>query len=160
MKVRGMFLAAWLLAAGPALAEPAFQRLLPLLVDLPGFTAGKADGMTLDTGQGAMTTANRHYRKDDKSLEANVIVGQAAEGVLAQVGTGIKVETSEGHMLPGEADGFQLLKIFSAQEASGSLLVALGKQAALSVSYKGLSEADALALARKLDWKALAAAAK
>jgi len=39
-------------------------------------------------------------------------------------------------------------------------LVALDKEAMFSLSYNGLSEDEALALAEKFDWKAIQAATK
>ena len=37
--------------ASSAAADRAFKLLMPLLVDLPGRTGEKADGMTMETGQ-------------------------------------------------------------------------------------------------------------
>jgi hypothetical protein len=81
-----------------------------------------------------------------------------AQGVLAGVAAGMKIETSAGHMISGEIDGFRVVKSYNDNDKSGALIVALGKQAALTFSYRNLPEDDAVALARKLDWKALAAA--
>jgi hypothetical protein len=45
-------------------------------------------------------------------------------------------------------------------QPSGSLIVALDKNAMFNFVYEGLAEDDALALADKFDWKAMQAAAQ
>src|ERR1700744_5984785 len=55
--------AAWL--ASPALAEEAFERLYPFLVDLPGWTGGKPGGVAMSIGSVSIMTASRKYKRDD-----------------------------------------------------------------------------------------------
>ena len=52
-------LAALGLSATPAFAEPAFKKLLPFLIDLPGWQGAKPDGMTM---------ATRRYQKASASF--------------------------------------------------------------------------------------------
>jgi hypothetical protein len=152
--------AANLSAAAPAKADPAFKRLIPLLVDLPGWTGAKPDGMTMEMGEGAMTTAGRKYSKAAATIDVAIVTGPSAAGALAPIVSGMKVETSDGHALAGEIDGFKVMKTYTNSSKSGALMVALGKAAVMTFSYSALGEDDAVALARKLDWKALAAAAE
>lgn len=146
------------LSAAPALAESAFKRLVPFLVDIPGWQGAKADGMTMDTGGGEMTMASRRYQKDSATFEAGVIKGGAAIGALASVNAGMKIETADMHMLPGEIGGFKALRTYNNTEKSGALLVKLADDAILNISYRGISEEDALALAGKFDGKGMLAA--
>jgi hypothetical protein len=46
----------------------------------------------------------------------------------------------------------------SGRVLSGAILIALGKEAMFTLSYNGITEDEALALADKLDWKAIQAA--
>ena len=144
----------------PACAEPAFQRLTPLLVDIDGWQGKKPDGMSMDMPNGSMTTATREYDKGPARLHASVVVGVAAVGALTPLVTGMNVNTSEGHMLTDTLHGMKVLKSYTTAQKSGALLVALDKDAMFSLSYNGLSEDEALALAEKFDWKAIQAAAK
>ena len=91
---------------------------------------------------------------------ASVMVGQVAAGALAPMQAGMNITTSEGHMLSGNMHGMQVLKSYTPAQKSGALLVALDKEAMFSLSYNGLSEDEALALAEKFDWKAIQAATK
>jgi hypothetical protein len=152
--------AALLLAAAPAAADPAFKRLVPLLVDLPGFTGQKPDGMTMEMGEGALTTASRKYAKPPATIDVVVTAGAMAAGAMAPLMSGMKYETTEGHMIPAEIAGFKVLKTWNESEKSGALLVALDKASMLTFSYRGIAEDEAVGLAQKLDWKGLAAAAK
>lgn len=149
-----------LLTASTARAEPAFQRLTPLLVDLDGWQGKKPDGMSMDMPNGSMTTATREYQKGSSRANASVVVGQAAIGALTPLTSGININTGEGHMLTDTVGGMKVLKTYTTKQKSGALLVALDKDAMFSFSYNGLGEDEAVALAQKFDWKAMQAAAK
>ncbi len=149
-----------LLTIVSARAEPAFQRLTPLLIDLDGWQGKKADGMSMDMPNGSMTTATREYQKGSAKANVSIVVGQTAVGALAPMVTGMNLKTSEGHMLTDTVQGMKVLKTYTTAQKSGALVVALDKDAMFSFSYSGLPEDDALALAQKFDWKAIQAAAK
>src|ERR1700761_4545613 len=96
----------WTISA--ARAEPAFQRLTPLLVDLDGWQGKKPDGMSMEMPGGAMTTATREYQKGSSKANASVMTGQAALGALAPMQSGMNINTSEGHMV---TDTMQVMKV-------------------------------------------------
>jgi len=143
--------------ATPAFAEAAFKRLLPLLVDLPGWQGAKGDGMTMEAGDGEMTVVSRRYQKDSANFEAGVIKGAAAVGAMAPLNAVMKVETAEMHMLTGEIAGFNALRSYNNADRSGAIIVKLADDAIFNVNYRQISEGDALALASKFDWKAIVA---
>jgi hypothetical protein len=58
-----------------ARADQAFQRLMPLLIDLDGWQGKKPDGMSMDMPSGSMTTATREYQKGPARAHASVMVG-------------------------------------------------------------------------------------
>lgn len=147
-------------AVSSARAEPAFQRLTPLLTDLDGWQGKKADGMSMDMPNGSMTTATREYQKGSAKANVSIVVGQTAVGALAPMVTGMNINTSEGHMLTDTIGGMKVLKTYTTAQKAGALVVALDKDAMFSFSYSGLPEDEALALAQKFDWKAIQAAAK
>ena len=149
-----------LLTTVSARAEPAFQRLTPLLIDLDGWQGKKADGMSMDMPNGSMTTATREYQKGSAKANVSIVVGQTAVGALAPMVTGMNLKTSDGHMLTDTVQGMKVLKTYTTAQKSGALVVALDKDAMFSFAYSGLPEDDAVALAQKFDWKAIQAAAK
>ena len=139
-------------------AEQAFQRFLPLLIDLDGWQGKKPDGMSMEMSNASMTTATRDYQHGSAQVHASVMVGQPAAGALAPIQSGMNLTTTEGHMITATMHGMQVLKSFTTAQKSGALMVALGKDAMFSLSYNGISEDEALALAEKFDWKAIQAA--
>jgi hypothetical protein len=141
-------------------ADQAFQRLMPLLIDLDGWQGKKPDGMSMEMPSGSMTTATREYQKGPARAHASVMVGTAAMGALAPMQAGMNVTTSEGHMLTANMHGMQVMKSYTTAQKSGALIVALDKDAMFSFSYNGMTEDEALALAEKFDWKAIQAATK
>jgi hypothetical protein len=70
----------------------------------------------------------------------------------------MKVETSEARMSTSTIDGLQVATTFTKADKSGAILVALGTSALFSFSFNGLAEEEALALAKKFNWKAIQAA--
>ena len=141
-------------------ADQPFQRFLPLLVDLSGWQGKKPDGMSMQMSDASMTTATRDYERGPAQVHASVVIGQAAEGALAPIQTGMKIQTPEGHMITDTMRGMPVMRTFNTKDKSGALIVALGKNAMFSLAYEGVSEEEALQLADKFDWKALQAAAK
>jgi hypothetical protein len=158
--ILGALPAAWLLRAAPSYADQAFQRFLPLLVDLDGWQGKKPDGMTMEMPNASMTTATRDYQHGGARLHASVIIGAAAAGALAATRSAMNIQTSDGHVITSTINGLPVTKTFNISQKSGAIMVALGPSALFSVSYNGLAEDDALPLAQKFDWKALQAAAQ
>ncbi len=143
----------------PARADQAFQRFLPLLVDLDGWQGKKPDGMSMDLPNASVTTATRDYQRGSAQAHAQVIKGQAAAGAMAPIRAGMNLQTPDGHMMTTTMHGMQVLKNFTTKEKSGALIVALSNDAVFNFTYQGLSEEEAVALAEKFDWKAIQAAA-
>lgn len=141
-------------------ADQAFRRYLPLFIELDGWKGNKPDGMTMEMSDNAMTTAKRDYTRGSAQLHASVVTGPSAAGALAMTKTGMKIETSEGHMISTTMNGFAVAKSYNVPKKSGALLVALGPAAMFSVSYNGMTEDEALPLAQKFDWKAFQAASQ
>jgi len=141
-------------------AEQAFQRFLPLLVDLDGWTGKKADGVSMEMANMSMTTANRDYTKGSSELHASVVVGQSAVAALAPLQNAMNIQTTDGHMITASMHGMNVLKGYNNKDKSGSLIVGVNKDAMFSLSYKNMTEDEALALAEKFDWKAIQTAAQ
>jgi hypothetical protein len=143
-----------------ALAAPAFQRFIPLLIELDGWHGKKPDGMSMEMPNNSMTTAARDYDRGTAKLHAGVVVGQAAAGALAPTRSAMNVETADGHMITSTINGLSVTKTYNIKSKSGAILIALGPSALLSFSYSGMTEDEALQLAQKFDWKAIQAAAQ
>jgi hypothetical protein len=148
-----------------AFSLPAYAQnhtaLTPLLVNLDGWQAEKADGMSMSTGGMSMITANRSYRKGGQELEATIMVGSQAMamGQMQQM----QLETDEVRIKTTTIDGFQTNLNYDKQENSGGIMVILGssqnKSAMFILNFEGMDENQALKLAKKFDWQAMKKAA-
>jgi hypothetical protein len=147
-----------LLSSSAAHAQQAFQRFFPFLVDLQGWTGNKPDGLAMEIPGNTMVTATREYERGDARLNAQIVLGAAAQGALAATGENIKIETAEGRMSTATIDGMQVTRTFTVSDKSGAILVGLGTSALFTLSFNGVAEDEALMLARKFDWKAIQAA--
>jgi hypothetical protein len=148
--------AAWL-ALAPAQAQD-FQKYVPFLVDLPGWTGAKSDGMAMQMPGMNMITATRAYERGNSTLSASIISGSSAQGMLAAVQPGMKFETAEMHMSTATLDGFTVARTFQVADKSGTILVALGPSALFNLAFTGVPEDEAFGLAKRFDWKAIQAA--
>jgi len=149
--------AAWLALSSPAGAQD-FQKFTPFLVDLPDWTGKKADGMAMQMPGMSMITATRDYTRGSSKLTASIISGSTAQGMLAAVQPGMKIETAEMHMSSTTVDGVLVARTFNVPEKAGSVLVQLGQTALFSLAFTALPEDEAYTLARRFDWKAIQAA--
>lgn len=149
--------AAWLLRPSPAPAQQAFRRFFPFLIDLDGWQGRAPDGMSMEMGDNSMLTATREYQRGTARVHAAVVMGPAAMGALAAGKTGMNVDTVEGHLITSTIDGFTAIRTFNIKNKSGAIMIALGPSAMFSLSYNGLTEDEALPLAKKFDWKGIQA---
>jgi hypothetical protein len=148
-----------LLAPRAARADQPFERLYPFLIDLPGWTGDKPEGVSMALGGFDVLTAGRKYKRDGGAhLDVNILSGAAAQAGISMLKSGVKIETSEGHVVTGTVDGAMVARTYTAKDKSGAILVGIGDNAILSLAYGGVTEDEALALARKFDWKAIQAA--
>lgn len=150
--------ACWLLSSAAAHAQQAFQRFIPLLVDLQGWKGGKADGMAMEMPGNSLVTVTREYERGDSRLTAQIVVGPPAQGALAAIGQAVKIETSDSRMSSSAIDGFRVMRTFTVSNKSGAVLVALGTSALFNLQFNDVAEDEALALAKRFDWKTIQAA--
>ena len=129
--------------------------LTPMLVDLEGWQAEPASGMTMDMGSSKMTNAAREYRQAGKTLNAMVLVGNQAmtQGSMQAM----KAENAEGKMSVATIDGFKVMSQYNKMEKTGVVVVYLAQDAQqgamFTLVYEGLSEDNGLKAAKKFDWQ-------
>jgi hypothetical protein len=145
------------LAASPARAQD-FQKFTPFLLDLPGWSGAKADGMAMQMPGASMITATREYKKGNSTLSAQIISGTTAQGMLGAIQSGVKIETAEMHINTVTVDGVTVMRTFQVKDQSGAIMVALGQSALFNLAFTGVPEDEAFGLAKRFDWKAIQAA--
>jgi hypothetical protein len=153
-----------ILAAGPARAAK-YESLAPLLIELDGWQANKVEGMDMDMGEVKMIQAARTYTKDDKEINAMIMIGNSMMTQAQMQGMqNMEMETEEAKMRVTTMDGFKVSLQHSKTTSEGTVVVALegGETQGITFifQYKGLNEEEGLALAKQFDWKKLQKAAK
>ncbi len=63
-------------------------------------------------------------------------------------------------MISSTMHGRPVMKTFNTKQKFGTIMVALGTNALFSLSYNGITEEEALALAEKFNWTAIKVAAQ
>jgi hypothetical protein len=102
-------------------------------------------------------TATRKYTREGARLEVGVLTGGAAQAGLAMIKSGMKIETSEGHVVTETVGGLTIARTYTVKDKSGAILVGIADNALFNFAYTGIAEDEALALAKRFDWKAIAA---
>jgi hypothetical protein len=162
LAIRLPLAAAALAAAAPpraARAQPDPRRLVAFLIDLGGWDGRKPEGLDLEVPGSSVVTATREYRRGAARLSVQLVAGPTARGALDAVEAGVDVAVGDTRMRAALIDGLPVARSFTAHDRTGVILVALGPTAMFSVTFDGVGEDEALALARQFDWKAMRAAA-
>lgn len=155
----GLMLAGWSLAAGAA----SYEALKPLLGDVPDWTGEAAEGSSMDMEGMKVVTASRHYQRGEgHSLNVQVGLMPGAMAAPMQMMMGMNMETDEAIMNTTTVDGFRVHQNHEKAQNSGAVVVILGSNdksgAIFSMDYVGVSAQDALAMAKRFDWKKMQAA--
>jgi hypothetical protein len=147
---------------GPAAARDArapgeFERFLPFLVDLAGWTGEKPHGLDMEVPGSRIVSASREYRRGGVRLGVAVVVGPTTQGVTAATAANVDLASGDTRMHAAVIDGLPASRSFTAHDRTGVILVALGARAMFSAVFEGLDEDEALGLAQRFDWKAIQA---
>jgi hypothetical protein len=142
-----------------AYGEPQ-DALKPLLIDLDGWSAADAEGMSMDMGTMKLVNAMREYEKGAENLTAMVMIGNQmmAQGQMQQM----NMETDMGKVKITTIDGFKVHTSYDKAEKSGAVIVFLSQvkdnSGIFTCYFEGLSEEDALKAAKRFDWNKMKAA--
>src|SRR5262245_21342327 len=148
--------AVWLALASVAQAQ-SIERFFPLLIDLPGWQGDEPDGVAMDMPGSTMVNAMRGYQRGAARLNAHLMIGAMAQGVVAATAI-VKIESSKGRTITSTIDGLQVTRSFTFRDKAGAVTVVLGPSAVFMVSFNGIPEDESLKLAQQFNWKAMQAA--
>ncbi len=145
-----------ILVMAAAVQAESYQTLYPCLIDLSGWTGGEPTGMNMSMSGMVMINATRAYSKGNKEIAAMIMKG-AQLGAGGMQGSGMHMETPEVNMKIQTINGFQVQTVYDKVENSGAVTVFLTHEqtggAFFTLSYAGISESEAIGLAKKFDWK-------
>jgi len=159
-------LAAVCMIAAFAAYSQTYNSLLPLLVNLSGWSAESPDGMELDYSGSKTITATREYEKGDSNLTAALIVGSQMQGSWSPAyQEGFKMETTEMSMVVERIKGFLVFHTFDKTSSDGIVMVLLQDASAdgsggavFTFAFESLGSDEAMKLAQKFDWNKMKSA--
>lgn len=137
-----------------------YNSLLPLLVDLSGWSGESPEGMDFDYGGTKAIAATREYEQGDKNVTAAILVGRQMEGSWNPAfQEGFKMETTEMSMVVEQIKGFLVFHTFDKTSSEGVVVVLIqepapdGSEGAIfSFAFEGVSRDEGMKLAQKFDW--------
>lgn len=154
---------AFVLAVAPVSAGAQdYRQLTPLLIDLKGWSADPAEGVNMDMGAYKMINIVRSYARDSKELEAIIMIGNQVmpQGPMETM----HAESDDSVMNMRQIDGFKVYTLHDKQDNSGNVTVFLARteprSALFAISYQGISESEAMDLARQFNWNDMKLAAE
>lgn len=156
---RGVVAAIALLVPVAGARAQAYRGLLPLLIDLPGWTGAPPEGVDLTPQGVAAVSASREYERGDAELTALIGVGPTFAPFQA-LGS-FQVQTPDHAMRSRTIDGFRVFTTSIAPARAGSVMVAVDpsstRPTGFMLQYEGISTDQAVALARRFDWRTMQA---
>ncbi|MBN2185650.1 MAG: hypothetical protein JW746_10010 [Candidatus Krumholzibacteriota bacterium] len=146
------------LAPETALAEK-HEKLYGELKDIEGWKGKDPEGMAMDMPGMKMIQAMRIYTKGENEITAMIMTGSpAATGSFTPQGE-MNFESSEGKASVKEIDGFTVHFAYDKEEHAGAITVLLDPEkkgaSVFVLSYKDLSEEEAMKIAKRFDWKSI-----
>jgi hypothetical protein len=132
-------------------AQQAYQRFIPFLMDLPGWTGLQPQGTEKETKGGRAITVSRFYQRGDARFNVSIISGTAA---LA-TGSRFYINIRGIHESTSTIDGFQVTT--KSTPIFVSIAITLGSDETFSLLFNGVSEDEAMSIAQKFDWKGIRA---
>jgi hypothetical protein len=156
----GLVLSAWSLMANAA----DYDALKPLLADVADWTGEAAEGSSMAMEGVTLVTANRHYQRGEaQSLDAQLSLMPGAMAAPIQATMNMNMETDDAVITTSTIDGFLVHHNHEKAQNSGDVVVILGgddkRSAMFTMSYTGINAQEALAMAKRFDWKKMQAAA-
>jgi len=132
------------------LAQQGYQRFIPFLIELPGWTGLKPVGTDEERKGGRVTSALRGYLRGDARFNASIISGTVA---LAASNDGVHITVGGVHKSTSTIEGFQV----TTQTSPVFVIIAitLGPDAMFNLFFNNVSEEEAMTIAQKFDWKGI-----
>jgi hypothetical protein len=141
-----------------AAAAQTYKPLIPLLPDIPQWTAEAPEGMSMQAEGQEIVWAARQYRKGEAEISVILGIGHPMAGQAEAMSQGDKMQFQAGGATYETATvkGFPVMRFFSKEDKSGFLVVALtnGKSApaSLIVQFTELEPEEGFAIAERFDW--------
>jgi len=129
-------------------AQQFYQRFIPFLIELPGWTGLPPTGTERETKDGPVVTASRFYQRGDARFNIWIMSGNAA--ALA-TGSHAYINIRWAHDSTSTINGFEVRTLST--PIAVLVDIALGPNGTFGLIFNGISEDEAMTIAQKFDWK-------
>ncbi len=137
-----------------SLSAQKHEKLTPLLTDLSGYDADKADGMSLDMGESSMISASRDYRSGDKEVSATILI--ANQLMMNAKMQEFSYQSSDESVETKTVDGYKLTEFYNKKDKSYSLTVyfegSKEQGGIFTLTAQNVDKSAGAGIARKFDW--------
>lgn len=137
---------------------PSYSELTQYLVDVKGWKAEEAAGVDIRGPYSSMVHAMRGYAKGNMTVDAQIIVGDVAQGSWEPFASGYAVDTPDILVKTVELSGYQVGINHEKKENLGMIVVLLHTSdisGIFTLNYSGMSFENALDFAKKFPWKSM-----
>ncbi len=145
-----------------SLSAQKHEKLTPLLTDLSGYDADKADGMSLDMGESSMISASRDYRSGDKEVSATILI--ANQLMMNAKMQEFSYQSSDESVETKTVDGYKLTEFYNKKDKSYSLTVyfegSKEQGGIFTLTAQNVDKSTGAGLARKFDWNKIGSVVK
>ncbi|CAG1022808.1 hypothetical protein DOJK_01913 [Patescibacteria group bacterium] len=164
MRVFRLFLSIMLMTWSLMVSAASYDELKPLLIDITDWQGANAEGTSMDSNGMKMIIANRNYKHGD-TQNFDVQVGLMPSAASSAMQMNMNMETDEIIINTSTIDDFPIYQNYDKAPKSGSILVMLAKgneqnSVMFIMSYTGISNQEALKIAKQFDWKKMKTASE
>lgn len=136
-----------------------YDELKPLLTDIKDWQGAAAEGTNMEANGMKMIMATRNYKHGEANIDAQV--GLMPSSASSAMQMNLNMENDEIIINTSKIDDFQVYQNYEKNQKSGSILILLkgNEQNSLMfiMSYTGINNQEALAIAKQFDWKKMQA---
>jgi hypothetical protein len=133
-------------------AQQDYQRFIPFLIDLPGWSGPQPSGEEQERKGGRVISASRSYLRGEARFHASPLSGAAA---LAASSNGVHIKVGAAHKSTSTVNGFQVAT--ESTPVFVSIAITLSPDAMFNLFFNNVSEGEAMAIAQQFDWKGMQA---
>jgi len=134
-------------------AEGGSQSLIPLLIDLPGWTGSEPGSTERERKGRRILTAGRSYLRGDARFNALISSGTAADAADRKGNVYLNFRGAQRSR--SSIDGFEVMT--ESTPVFVLIAITLGPDAMFNLFFNNISPDEAMAIARMFDWKSIQA---
>jgi len=120
-----------------------YKDLYPMLIDISGWEAEKAEGGEFMTPQGKMISVERDYQKGEKSIIVTIMKGPVASAMTSTFTYTHEIDTPEEYVKVFKIGKYRAGLSHDKTDNSGSIVIILNSDSIMNMEYHNMSYKEA-----------------